>query len=199
MTPEEFILNPDELIGRAGKLVEVQRRKIRSGRASIIRLLLHGPPGCGKSAALRMIAAELTGEGYQVSHLSACEITADMVRGWIDESHYKRDGWRVYWIEECDAINPTAEVLMLQFLDKLPAHTAVLCTSNYADKLTDRFQSRLQVVEIARPSTQEIDKLLKRRFGDCYSSVIAHSCKGDLRAALNDAQAYLDYHCEVEA
>ncbi len=196
-TPNEWTpQKPDDLLGIAGKVAKVQIKRARNHPKSRIRLLLYGEPGCGKSATCRIIANSIAETG-NISHVSACQITADTIRGWIEECKYMRSGWRIYHIEECDAMNPTVQILMLQFLDLLPEMSAVLCTSNLKmQELSDRFQSRFQCIKINRPVEASVINFLYKNWPElreCNARRIAGDTKGDIRAALNDAQAQLDY------
>lgn len=197
MQPENFKPEkPGDLIGMAKKIAAIQIAKAKSGKMTRLCLLLWGKPGCGKSSVCDIIAKEVSSK-LNITHISACAITADTVRDWIQDNFYTRmnNEWRVYWIEECDAINSTVEVLMLQLLDKMPDKTAVLCTTNLDGKLTDRFQSRFQSIHVQRPKAAEISKLLIHRWPELNESAfqISETCGGDVRQALNDAQAHLDF------
>ena len=54
-------------------------------------------------------------------------------------------GWKVVIINEADRMTPQAEVMWLDGLEKLPAKTVVVFTTNNLHKLTDRFIRRCEV------------------------------------------------------
>jgi DNA polymerase III delta prime subunit len=184
------------MIGKAARIVMAMRRQV--ARGGPIRLLLYGQPGVGKSAACGVIVREIACHSSAVSHVSAAQLTADHVRDWMLGTFYASDGWRVYRVEEADAVSPQVEVLLLQFLDKLPARHAALFTSNASlAGITGRFQSRCTAVQVDPPTPTEIETFLRTRWPDLgdAASEIAASCGGDVRAALNDAQMELDTKC----
>lgn len=197
-SPDEFMPRcPADFLGNAGRIAQVQIAK--AARPGRIRLLLYGEPGCGKSAACRVIAEHIA-QAHNVSRLSASQLNAETMREWISEGRYRRSEWRVYHLDECDAINPTVEILMLQFLDDLPPLSAVLCTSNLGmGQLTDRFQSRFQCIEVKRPTLPQVEDFLLGHWPELGEKArqIALATNGDVRAALNDAQARLDYMAAV--
>jgi DNA polymerase III delta prime subunit len=118
-----------------------------------------------------------------------------MMRDWLHDLRYRSDEWRVYWIEEADALNREVEVLMLQFLDDMPEKTAALLTSNESmSGISGRLQSRTQVIRFDRPSTNDVASFLLRHWPELENdaSEIANTNGGDIRASLNDAQMHLD-------
>lgn len=200
MTPEEYLKDgpkkPDDLIGKARSVAKVYCAKAKSGSTAPLRLLFYGDKGIGKSATCKIIANELAEHPICLRHMSAKQITADHVRDWMHELRYINDQWRVYWIEEVDAVNPDVEVLMLHFLDELPKKHAVLVTSNeQMAGISGRFQSRFMAVKFERPSIEDVKKFLLSHWpelGKKVVSEIAEVNNGDVRASLNDAQGALD-------
>jgi len=199
VTPEEFVKNgpktPEDLIGKARAVARVFYAKVRSGAANPIRLLCYGPPGVGKSATCRVISHALVEHPVLLHHVSAKQITPDHVRNWMNDFRYHNDQWRVYWIEEVDAVHPDVEVLLLQFLDELPDKNAVLATSNEKmSGIEDRFQSRCQAVRFEKPQVEEVEKFLLKHWPELgiVAREIAETNNGDVRASLNDAQMHLD-------
>lgn len=200
MTPVEYIKNgpkkPDDLIGKARSVAKVYCAKAKSGCDDPLRLLFYGDPGIGKSATCKIIASELAEHPMCLRHMSAKQIKADDVRDWMHELRYLNDQWRVYWIEEVDAVNPDVEVLLLQFLDELPKKHAVLVTSNeQMSGISGRFQSRFLAVKFERPTVDDTKKFLLSHWPELGKKVameIAETNNGDVRASLNDAQAAID-------
>jgi len=197
MTPDQFIpVAPGDLLGTAGQIAAVQIHKAMRLDA-VLRLLLHGEPGCGKTAACRIIANAIA-KPHDISHCSAADLTAEQVRDWSMESHLIRGNeWRVYHIDECDAMNPTVGLLMLKFAEDLAPRTALLCTSNLGmGELSHRFQSRFQTFHVGKPAVSAVAIWLTRQWpalGSERAVEIARATNGDVRAALNDAQAWLDF------
>ena len=200
MSPEEFIKSgpqkPEDLIGKARSVAQVFCARARSGVVSPIKALFYGSQGIGKSAVCKIIANHLVDHPIMLRHLSAKQITAEMIRDWMRDLQYKNDQWRVFWIEEVDAVNPDVEVLLLQFLDELPDKNAFLATSNeQMSGISPRFQSRCQAVKFEKPAVDEVEKFLLHhwsKLGKKVAHEIAESNGGDVRASLNDAQGALD-------
>ena len=199
MKPSELIRKgpqtTEDLIGKARSVAQVYHAKAQSGDTDPIKLLCYGPPGVGKSATCRIIANALAIHPSSISHLSASELTVDQVKGWMHEFGYHHEQWRVFWIEEVDAVNPAVEVLLLQFIDKMPDKHAILVTSNEKmSGIEDRFQSRMQAIRFDHPEVDDVEKFLIGRWPELGIIVreIAEANNGDVRASLNDVQGELD-------
>lgn len=199
MTPEEWIARgptvPQELIGKAGAVARVYCNKVKAGTILPLRLLFHGPPGCGKTSCCRLLAHTLAPHATNIRHTSAAQVTVDHVKDWIAGLRYHTDTWQVWWIDEVDAVNPTVEVLLLQFLDEMPTMHAFLATSNeQMTGISQRFQSRTHAVGFTAPSADEVHRFLIRLWPSLgpVAREIAEACGGDVRQALNDAQMQMD-------
>ena len=199
MTPEELVrLGPashDDLIGKAKVVAKMFCSRIESGNRQPIKLLCYGDPGIGKTAVCRIIANQLVRHSSMIRRVSAVGLTTDMMRDWMWDLRYQNRDWRVYWVEEVDAISPATEVLMLQFLDDMPEQTAALFTSNEAmSGISGRFQSRTQAIRFERPSVTAVEKFLLGHWPELghVAKEIAETNNGDVRASLNDVQMQLD-------
>lgn len=199
MTPEEFIRigpqTPEDLLGKGRTVAQVFISKVKSGVLAPIKVLCYGQPGIGKSATCKIIAHALVEHPVYLRHLSAKAVSVEHVRDWMNETAYVNEQWRVYWIEEVDAVNPDVEVLLLQFMDELPEKNAVLVTSNEKmSGIEDRFQSRCKTFKFERPPVNDVEKFLLGRWPELGPAAreIAEANNGDVRASLNDAQMHLD-------
>jgi len=185
----------DDIIGHARKIADIQLKKLNAGKLNRLFLLLTGKPGCGKSSVCRVLAKSLA-DPINVIDVSACELNVDRVREWIQDLGYAKlyGDWTVYIINECDEINRQVEILMLQLLDKAKKHVAILCTSNKANALIDRFQSRFQHHEVTPPAAHEIEKFISNKWPELkeVAGGLANSCAGDVRQSLADGQTWLD-------
>ena len=199
MTPADLLARgpgaPAELIGKAASVARVLCGKAASGGPRPIKVLLYGDPGVGKSAICRMVAGCLAEHSSAIHHASGSQVSPDTVRDWLHDLHYRLSGWRVFWIDEVEAVSPGVEVLLLHFLDRLPDCNAALFTSNATMAgITARFQSRTQAMLIERPAAAAVERFLLDRWPNLGAAAreIAAANGGDVRASLNDAQMQLD-------
>jgi replication-associated recombination protein RarA len=184
-----------QFIGPANRIAMLLAQKATAinQAGATIKLLLTGNPGCGKTKLAEFMAARLAQCGCDVQSWNGRNVNAEVVRRWTDESRYIATRYQVVIVNEIDTVTTSAQDLMLSYLDGLGGKRAIVGTSNLnLSDLTPRFQSRFQQIQVKSPSSDEITALLKSFGLNGAASAIAEKCKGDVRAALNDAQTVLD-------
>ncbi len=162
-----------------------------------VKILLHGPPGVGKTTIADMVAEALAGTRFAVEETNGKLVTVETVKQWMGGlgNGWLLGAYSVRIINEMDRCTRDAQDLMLAYLDRLPPGRAVIGTSNLRlDMLTERFQTRFQSIRLAAPSTEEIAALLRRRWpvDEATSLRIAVGSGGCVRAALADLETWLD-------
>lgn len=196
--PSSFIPRQSgDFIGQARKLAVILERKAASIKAQpqAVKMLVIGPPGTGKTAAVEMYARLVAGSPCQIEIYSGADLTAAIVRQWEAERHYRPlfGGQSVKVVHELDKASAQAQILLLNYLDKLPPWISVVATSNLdLSELSDRFQTRFQQFKLRPPSNAEIAGLLEQFGLNGQAQLVADKCGGNVRAALLDAQSLLD-------
>jgi replication-associated recombination protein RarA len=189
--------SPADFIGPAAKLALMLERKSANARATgaPMKILLHGDPGMGKTALANMVARLLSAHPTQIESVNGQDVGISLVRQWHASFPYLHlgGGFRVIIVNEVDTVTPAAQDLLLSILDDLPAWWAVIGTMNLTcGSIKARFQTRFQQFGVFKPSEDEIVELLERFGLNGESRAIARACKGNVRAALLDAQSVLD-------
>jgi len=186
-----------KLIGPAGRLLA----SMRTLGPGPVKLLFYGPPGVGKSEVARALALKLT-HAVEIDKVNGRDCGVDVIRDWSIRCHSTSlfSPWRVFIIEEMDAMSDGARINILSFLDDLPDQQAVICTTNNYDKMPERIRSRFERHEILSPTEAEIKALLleKKGVGETAAEMLSVTCAGNVRAAMLDADALNRGGAEVE-
>ena len=161
-----------------------------------LKLMLYGVPGCGKTTIADMLAKALAAHAVDIESINGRNLTIDTVREWQFQSRYASlfGGWKVKVINEADLVPAAAQDLMLSYLDEMPAHTAVIATSNATmETLSERFSTRFGPVRIEPPTEEQIVDFLRRfwKLPKSQAAFIAQGSNGNVRDALLRAANYL--------
>lgn len=170
-----------------------------------IKVLFNGDPGIGKSYLVLYLQRLLGVSKWSLTKLngSACKIEKVeelerelRLRGFFDD-------YRLFWIDEADAIPSVAQTRFLTLMDDLPTGVAMACTSNCRLKeFQNRFQSRFQIHEVAPPTGDDIMNLITRLAPDISTPDALHIANfacGNVRQALLDAQGVLQAMTPLQA
>lgn len=161
-----------------------------------VKILLQGDPGIGKSALVDYLLPQLGADQWSITKLNGTQLTIDRLEDWARSLCYRElsGGYKVLRIEELDKASHAAQVRMLTVLDDLPAHCAIIGTSNKQVKdMEPRFQSRFQTFALKGPDQGELAEFLARwpLTKDAIKRIATFAC-GNVRLALFDAQSELD-------
>ncbi len=194
MNPSSFEpITQTDFIGPARNLAAMLCRK--ATHAGPHKLLLIGPPGTGKTSLANYFAGQLTPHEVFIESVNGRNLSVERVREWEAGSHYRplAGQFSVKVVNEAQAIQPAAADALRTYLDSLPDHCAVVLTANgrLAD-LPEPLQSRAQQFPVAGPAPGDIAELLHKFGLNGESNAIAQGCRGNVRAALLDAQSVLD-------
>lgn len=158
--------------------------------------LLWGAPGVGKSTLAEQLALAIAGHSMAVEHRIGSAVSVEVVRDWQRNACYRPllGEFTVKVIDEVDGIPLTALTEIRFYLDHMPVHTAIIATTNKAPgELQPQLQGRFEQYEFPAITNEQMSDLLVRRcdIPRHAASAIVTGCKGDIRAALKDARAFM--------
>ncbi len=192
-----------EVVGNSNaiKVVESWVKKWQAGIPEKRAILLHGPPGVGKTTVAYAIANEL---GYDKIELNASDyrtykiikriVGSASVTGTLDPSV----SGKIIILDEVDGIHARKDIGGLSAIKSLINITLqpIVLIANDPWSLPKDFRDLTLMVEFKRLSQTDIIKALKRicikeklKCDEKALKVIASNANGDLRAAINDLQA----------
>jgi replication-associated recombination protein RarA len=205
-------ISSHKLVGPAAvalSILQTKAARLREEKRAV-KVLLLGPRGAGKTDSALRFAVEFAGAECNVDQINGKDLTVDTVRAFQARAQGRSlfgTGRFCLVADECDKMTADARDLLLSVLDQMHADCAFIGTTNKRmtedDKLeAARFQSRLHCIEVGAPSAIDIQALILAQRPDVPEKVaasIASACGGDVRAALIDAENFLDTQTALAA
>lgn len=212
LTKEEELANqpwiekwrPKELDMIVGHEETLQQMKGMVLTGSMPNLLLSGPPGCGKTTSVHVLARTLLGDRYKdaVLELNASdERGIDVVRNKIKMFAQKKvtlppGRCKIIILDEADAMTKGAQQAMRRTMEIYSNTTRFALACNTSEKIIEPIQSRCALIRFSRLSDKQV---LERITYVCEQEKVAHDARGleaivfcaegDMRNALNSLQA----------
>ncbi len=192
---------PRDLIGGAAQIAAAALKRaldLKSDERATLKLCFFGPPGTGKTTIANMVAAALAANKFEIETVNGRDLTIDKVREWMRAAAYPSlwNGWTVKVVNEMDLVPLAAQDLLLSHLDELPAHHAIIGTSNESrDTLSARFCSRFAQIKVTPPTSEELAAWLvsEWRVPKKIAPMLALAACGNVREALLQAAGWLDF------
>jgi putative ATPase len=182
----------DEVVGQEHLLGPGKplRRAIEEGRAH--SMLLHGPPGSGKTTLARLVAAAAKAA---FEELSAVEVGRPEVRQVLERAEHRRKatGERtVLFLDEIHRFNKAQQDSLLPAVEEGLITLIGATTENPYFEVNSALLSRCQIYELEPLTAEEVEVIVRRGAGELGADVpadlvtlVARKAGGDARAALN--------------
>lgn len=191
-----------EVIGNKSSIKEIVNwlKSWREGPPKKRALLLHGPPGVGKTVSVEAVARDLNLELVE-SNASDYRRNADIkaFAGLASQYSTLTGKMRVILLDEIDGISGSTDRGGLRaILDVIKDSRCpiVLTANNIFDPKFTSLRDRCLLIKFRRPSIREIASYLRRiclsegiNAEDDALRFIAEKSNGDVRSAINDLQA----------
>ena len=168
-------------------------------------LLLHGPPGTGKTSAIMALCQELYGKkniDENVLELNASDdrgihIIREKVKVFASKKiDFKKFPFKIIILDEADSLTNEAQTSLRCIIEKNSAITRFCLICNYLNKIIDPLKSRCtnfkfyslpdNTIKIQLKNILELEQI--KKFSPKIINTIVSSSKGDLRRAINTLQ-----------
>jgi len=199
----------EEVIGQE-RQKEVIKRAIEGWNQNSKPLLLHGPPGVGKTSYIHALAKQ---NQYEILEVNASDTRSkENLHRIIGQALAQRSlfgGKKLILIDEVDGIGGSKERGGMEELIKLlenPSTPVVLTANDIEDEKMEKLRTKIREVPFERLETAKIAALLwkivkKENIKADEKSVkkIARQSRGDVRGAITDLQTSKNEVGEIEA
>lgn len=186
------MIGQEHLIGPHGILRRLAETK--SARS----VIFYGPPGCGKSTAALIYAKALDRPLYKLNAIDASVTDIKKIA-----ANDNGTGSVVY-LDEIQYFNKKQQQALLPYLESGIITMIAATTENPYHEVYDAILSRCMTMEFKRPAWQDISAYLQKAekatgspINDLPKEVcdfIAKTASGDVRRAINDAEAICSVH-----
>ena len=175
-------------------------------------IILHGPPGCGKTTVILCMARKILGPHLKeaVLELNASnERGLDVVRNKIkmfaqSKVTLEPGKQKLVILDEADAMTEAAQQALRRIIEIYSKTTRFAFACNIFDKIIEPIQSRCAVVRFNRLNEVQLrDKMLSIckemnvKYDDKGIDAIIYTAQGDMRQAINNLQSTHDGFSEI--
>ncbi|MBI5107091.1 MAG: replication-associated recombination protein A, partial [Solirubrobacterales bacterium] len=195
----------DELVGQDHVLAEGSALRVAIEHGKPFSMVLHGPPGSGKTTLARIVAR---GASAAFEELSAVQAGKAEVTQVVERARERRKGTgparpTVLFLDEIHRFNKAQQDALLPSVEEGLVTLIGATTENPYFSVNSALLSRMQVIELRALSSGDLEALLRRAMdrGACGAAQVpdevveflAHRSGGDARTALGA----LELACET--
>lgn len=188
----------DEMIGQSHLLSEgsLFRRVIENKK--VPNMIFYGPPGIGKTTVANIIASQTKRKLYKLNGTTASTEDIKQIINEISSVFADEEGILLY-LDEIQYLNKKQQQTLLEFIEKGDITLIASTTENPYFYIYPALISRCTVFEFKAINANEISlgldkiaKKLKIEIEENAKHLLAISCNGDMRKAINNLEFILN-------
>jgi replication factor C large subunit len=188
------IKGQDEAIEKIRKFID----DFASGKDSKKAIVLHGPPGTGKTTIAHVIGIETNSEVFELnaSDLRDKKRLEEVLKPAIEQKSLVKKG-KIILVDEVDGISTVDRGGLTEFIElmEFSKYPVIITANDIWDKSLSPLRKKVELISLKnidyRTIKEVLTDILKKEkifIQDEILTRIALKSKGDLRAAINDLQ-----------
>jgi replication factor C small subunit len=152
---------PDTLEGYLGNEDFISSLKTWINKNDFPNLLLHGPPGVGKTTTAKLIIKNINCDYLYLncSDENGIDTIRDKVKQFASGATFKP--LKVVILDESDFLSINAQSALRNIIESFSLTTRFIFTCNFVERIIDPLQSRLNIFLLNTPEVKTIAKRLK--------------------------------------